>query len=75
MFVATDDYGGVSIIAPQIGDMERINVNAGVVGNAHEIDIEYIGQYFDDPYIVGDHPFSHRIHYNQVKYFGAQILA
>lgn len=74
VFVVTDEYGGVSIVAPQIGDIERINVDAGNVGNAHEIDIEYYGDYFDDPYDQVFSPYGWRIKYNQVQYFGAQIL-
>lgn len=74
VFAATDEYGGVTIVAPQLGDMERVNVNAGVVGNAHEIEIEYTGKYFDDPYDEDFYPYGWRILYNQASYFGAEIL-
>lgn len=74
VFIATDDYGGVTMVAPQIGDMDRFDVNAGVVGNAHEIDITYAGEYFDDPFDLSNNPYQYRIYYNQPVYFGAEIL-
>jgi len=73
VFVAKDEYGGVSVVAPQIGDMERINVNEGVIPYGHEIRIDYYGRYFDDPYTVGDHIFGWRVLYNQPVYYGAEL--
>lgn len=73
VFVAKDEYGGVSVVAPQIGDMERINVNEGVIPYGHEIRIHYTGRYFEDPFTVGDHPFSWRVLYNQPIYYGAEL--
>ncbi len=73
VFVAEDEYGGVSVVAPQIGDMERINVNEGVIPYGHEIRINYYGRYFEDPYTVGDSLFGWRVLYNQPVYYGSEL--
>ena len=74
VFVATDEYGGVTIVAPQIGDHKRYEVWGG---EAYEYvyNIDYYGNYFDDPYVVGDSFLSWRIAYNQPKYFGKNLLS
>ena len=74
VFVATDDYGGVTIVAPQIGDHQRYEV-PGDVAYEYIYNIDYYGGYFDDPYVVGDSHFSWRIAYNQPVYFGRELLS
>lgn len=74
VFVATDEYGGVSIVAPQIGDHQRYEVH-GSVAWEYIYNIDYIGGYFDDPYVVGDSGWSWRIAYNQPQYFGRELLS
>lgn len=74
VFVATDEYGGVTLVAPQLGDMKRLDVDQGSVSYGHEVDISYVGAYTDDPYTLNDSQFRFRIWYNQPTYFGAQLL-
>ncbi len=72
LFVATDEYGGVTIVAPQIGDQIRYG-NPGDLANYIEYNIDY-DAYFGDPYVVGDSPTSKRIYYNEPIYFGDELL-
>ncbi|MBO5416398.1 MAG: hypothetical protein J6A83_07190 [Clostridia bacterium] len=73
VFAATDEYGGVTIVAPQIGDHIRYGTNTGSsLDNQYNID--YYGTYFGDPYTVGDSFLSWRIAYNQAKLFGKELL-
>ncbi len=68
LFVATDEYGGVTIVAPQIGDHIRYGT---------ELDEEYnisYNRFFEDPYTVGDSDTSKKIYYNQPIYFGNELL-
>lgn len=74
VFVATDEYGAVTIVAPQIGDNQRCDVSGGVA-YYNEYNIDYYGTYFDDPYTVGDSFTSWRIAYNQPVYFGKDLLS
>ena len=74
VFVATDEYGGVTIVAPQIGDHQRYQVSGGVAWE-YIYNIDYYGGYFDDPYVVGDSFLDWRIAYNQPTYFGKELLS
>ncbi len=72
LFVSTDEYGGVTIVAPQIGDHIRYGtVTGSQLDNEYNIDYDY---YFEDPYIVGDSFTSKRIYYNEPIYFGRELL-
>ena len=72
LFVATDEYGGVTIVAPQIGDHIRYGtVTGSQLDNEYNIDYDY---YFEDPYVVGDSFTSRRIYYNEPVYFGKELL-
>ena len=81
VFVARDEYGAITIVAPQIGDQKRIGNLDGdlddegnVLANTNELNIDYHGSYFDDPFTVGDSFTTWRKAYNQPRYFGAQLL-
>ncbi len=72
LFVATDEYGGVTIVAPQIGDHIRCGTGTG-----SQLDEEYninYARYFGDPYTIGDSDTSKRMYYNQPIYFGNELL-
>ena len=74
LFVATDEYGGVTIVAPQLGDHIRYGTQTGSeLDNAYNID--YYGSYYGDPYVIGDSFTAWRVTYNQPQYFGAQLLS
>ena len=73
VFVARDEYGGVTIVAPQIGDQRRIDVSGSIYG-WEVYDIHYYGSYYDDPYQIDDDILSWRRIYNQPSYFGKQLL-
>ena len=73
VFVVRDEYGGVTIVAPQIGDQRRVAVSGSIYGwEVYRID--YYGSYYDDPYLVDDDFLSWRRIYNQPSYFGKQLL-
>jgi len=72
-FVAIDEYGGTTIIAPQIGNAQRHRVYGGVAGE-HEYNICYYGDYYSDPYIIGDDGISWRVRYNEPSYNGNILL-
>ena len=73
LFVARDEYGGITIVAPQIGDERRIDVSGGIYG-WEVYSIDYYGNYYDDPYLIDDDFLSWRRIYNQPSYFGRQLL-
>lgn len=80
-FVARDEYGAITIVAPQIGDQKRIGNLDGdlddegnILAYTNELNIDYYGSYFDDPFTVGDSWTAWRKAYNQPEYFGAQLL-
>ena len=73
VFVARDEYGGVTIVAPQIGDQRRVEVSGSVYG-WEVYSIDYYGSYYDDPYLVDDDFLSWRRIYNKPSYFGKQLL-
>lgn len=80
-FVATDEYGAITIVAPQLGDNKRVgnldgdfDAAGNVLAYTNELNINYDGSYFDDPYTVGDSPTAWRRAYNQPQYFGASLL-
>ena len=72
LFVATDEYGGVTIVAPQIGDHIRYGTWGGEA-YYDEYNIDY-SVYYGDPYVVGDSFTSKRIYYNEPIYFGKELL-
>lgn len=81
VFVATDEYGAITIVAPQIGDNKRVgnldgdfDASGNVLAYTNELNINYDGSYFDDPYTVGDSATAWRREYNQPQYFGASLL-
>lgn len=81
VFVARDEYGAITIVAPQIGDQKRIDNYDGdldedgnILAYTNELNIDYYGLYFDDPFTVGDGWTTWRKSYNQPEYFGAQLL-
>ena len=73
VFVARDEYGGVTIVAPQIGDERRVDVSGSIYG-WEVYSIDYYGNYYDDPYLIDDDFLSWRRIYNQPSYFGRQLL-
>ncbi|MBE6547598.1 MAG: hypothetical protein E7667_01790 [Ruminococcaceae bacterium] len=80
-FVARDEYGAITIVAPQIGDQKRIgnldgdyDDDGNILAYTNELNIDYYGSYFDDPFTVGDSWTAWRKAYNQPQYFGAQLL-
>ena len=73
VFVARDEYGGVTIVAPQIGDERRVDVSGSVYG-WEVYDIYYYSSYYDDPYLIDDNFLSWRRIYNKPSYFGRQLL-
>ncbi len=72
LFVATDEYGGVTIVAPQIGDHIRYGTVTGWQTD-DEYNINY-SDYFGDPYTIGDSDTSRRIYFNTPIYFGQELL-
>ena len=72
VFVATDEYGGVTVVAPQIGDHIRYGTWGGEA-YYNEYNIDY-SVYYGDPYTVGDSFTSRRIYYNEPIYFGKELL-
>lgn len=72
-FVAVDEYGGTTIIAPQLGNAQRHNVYGGVA-NEKEYNINYYGDYYNDPYVLGDNLISWRVIYNEPSYNGNILL-
>lgn len=73
VFVARDEYGGVTIVAPQIGDKPRIEVSGGEYG-WEVYNIDYYSSYYDDPYLIDDGGLSWRNVYNQSIFFGRDLL-
>ncbi len=73
VFAAIDEYGGVTFVAPQIGDHKRVDVHGGEYG-WEQYDISYYGEYYQDPYSFSDHGFSWRVRYNEPSYFGRDLL-
>ena len=73
VFVARDEYGGVTIVAPQIGDERRIEISGGRYG-WEVYNIDYYSSYYDDPYLIDDDFLSWRKIYNKPSYFGRQLL-
>ncbi len=80
-FIARDEYGAITIVAPQIGDQKRIgnldgdlDDDGNILAYTNELNIDYYGSYFDDPFTVGDSWTTWRKAYNQPEYFGAQLL-
>ena len=73
VFVAVDEYGGTTIIAPQIGHAQRHRVYGGVA-NEKEYNLSYYGQYYDDPYVLDDNVFSWRVVHNEASYNGNILL-
>jgi hypothetical protein len=73
VFVAKDSYGGVTIVAPQIGDARRVETR-GDVAYYNEYNIDYYGSYYDDPYLIDDNFLTWRNIYNQPLYFGREFL-
>lgn len=71
-FYVRDEYGGITIVAPQIGEVRRLE-NSGSTAYYDEYNIDYMGSYYGDPFVVGDSPTSWRKEYNRIEYFGAQI--
>ena len=72
-FVAIDEYGGVAVVAPQLGNAQRHNVYGGVAYEK-EYNISYVGQYFDNPYFIDDGDISWRVMYNEASYNGNILL-
>ncbi|MBE6633735.1 MAG: hypothetical protein E7620_05275, partial [Ruminococcaceae bacterium] len=72
VFVATDEYGGVTVVAPQIGDHIRYGTWGGEA-NYDQYNIDY-SAYYGDPYVVGDSFTSKRVYYNEPIYFGKELL-
>ena len=73
VFVARDEYGGVTIVAPQIGDHPRVDVSGGVYG-WEVYNIDYYSDYYDDPYLIDDNFLSWRNIYNEPLFFGRELL-
>lgn len=72
-FYVRDEYGGTTIIAPQIGEHRRLET-PGNEYNYEEYNISYMGRYYDDPFIVDDSFTSWRKEYNRIERFGAKII-
>lgn len=73
-FVATDSYGGMTVVAPQLGPQVRYGNSGGMYGY-DSYNIDYEGGYFDDPYDLNDGRDTFRYSYNEPQYFGNQILS
>ncbi|MBR2650266.1 MAG: hypothetical protein IKD45_01260 [Clostridia bacterium] len=73
-FVATDEYGGMTVVAPQLGPQVRYGNSGGVYGY-DSYNIDYEGSYFDDPYDLNDGRDTFRYSYNEPQYFGNHILS
>ncbi len=68
VFVAYDEYGGMTVVAPQIGDHIRVDNWGG--STDYEYNIDYDGGYRDDPYTVGRDLTQVHTMYNQPVYYG-----
>ena len=73
VFVAVDEYGGTTIIAPQLGNAQRHRVYGGVAGEK-EYNISYHGDYYSDPYVVDDNLISWYVVHNEASYNGNILL-
>lgn len=81
LFVARDEYGAITIVAPQIGAQARLeNIDGDytfdgkLVHSSDELNIDYYGQYYADLYTPGESFTSWRKQYNVPQYFGARLL-
>ncbi len=68
VFVAMDEYGGMTVVAPQIGDHIRID-NPGD-SKDYEYNINYDGTYTVDPYEYDGEQRTIYTRFNQPTYFG-----
>ena len=68
VLVAYDEYGGMTVVAPQVGDHVRVDNWGGSFD--YEYNINYDGGYRDDPYTVGRDLFQIHTMYNQPVYYG-----
>ncbi|MBQ9761353.1 MAG: hypothetical protein IJW16_08410 [Clostridia bacterium] len=89
VFVAIDEYGGITVVAPQLGDHRRYdNTNVELdpwstfesLGREHSVptasfDIYWDGGYHDDPYVVGRNAIELRTFYNQPVQSGKDLVA
>ena len=73
-FVARDDFGGMTVVAPQLGPQVRYGNSGGVYGY-DSYNIDYEGSYFDDPYDLSDGKDTFRYSYNEPQYFGNDVLS
>ena len=73
-FMAKDDYGGMTIVAPQLGPQVRYG-NRGNLYGYDSYNVDYEGAYFDDPYDLTDGKYTFRYSYNEPQYFGNQVLS
>jgi len=73
-FVARDAYGGMTVVAPQLGAERRYGHRGGVYGY-DAFNVDYEGDYFDDPYDLGDGRLTFRYSYNEPQFFGNQVLS
>ncbi len=71
VFVAYDEYGGMTVVAPQIGDHIRVDNWGG--STEYEYNINYDGGYRDDPYTVGRDLTQVHTMYNQPVYYGKLV--
>ncbi len=73
VFVAVDEYGGTTVVAPQLGNAQRHRVYGGVA-NEKEYNISYDGEYYNDPYVLDDNGISWRVRYHEASYDGNRLL-
>lgn len=73
-FVAKDGYGGMTVVAPQLGPQVRYG-NRGDMYGYDSYNINYEGRYFDDPYDLTDGRDTLRYSYNEPQYFGNRVLS
>jgi len=73
-FVAKDGYGGMTVVAPQLGPQVRYGNSGGIYG-WDSYNINYDGSYFDDPYDLTDGRDTFRYSYNEPQYFGNDVLS
>ena len=67
-FVAIDEYGGVTVVAPQLGDALRYGNSGATVDDRYNLD--YDDAYQFDPY-TGE---ALHYYYNRPVYYGAQVI-
>lgn len=72
VFVALDEYGGMTVVAPQIGDHVRVDNWGG--STDYEYNIDYDGGYRDDPYTVGRDLLQIHVLYNEPVYYGKYVV-